>query len=92
MEDRVVNGQYIYKNRELYESIIFPTANLIKSVGIGSTVVFVDNARPLFNAKNESAIDLNFQREITLVDYSSIAVGAADPQFMLPMLVELKTL
>ena len=77
MEDRVVNGQYIYKNRELYESIIFPTANLIKSVGIGSTVVFVDNARPLFNAKNESAIDLNFQREITLVDYSSIAVGAA---------------
>ena len=76
-EDKVINGNYVYKNRELYESEIYPTANIIKTVGIGSTVVFVDSVRPFFNPLNESAISLDFQRDITLVNYSIDKVGAA---------------
>jgi len=76
-EDKIINGNYVYKNRELYESEIYPTANIIKTVGIGSTVVFVDSVRPFFNPLNESAISLDFQRDITLVNYSIDKVGAA---------------
>ena len=76
-EDKIINGNYVYKDRELYESEIYPTANIIKTVGIGSTVVFVDNVRPFFNPLNESAINLNFQKDITLVNYSTDKVGAS---------------
>ena len=55
-EDRVVGGKEISKNRELYNANIFPTTYLLKSVGIGSTIVNVDNVRPFFNAKNENKV------------------------------------
>ena len=76
-QDRIINGNYVYKNRELYEAEIYPVANIIKSVGIGTTVVFVDSVRPFFNPLNESSINVNFQRDITLVDYSVNKVAAA---------------
>lgn len=76
-EDKIINGNYVYKNREQYESEIYPTAIIIKTVGIGTTVAFVDSVRPFFNPINESSINLNFQKDITLVDYTIDKVGAA---------------
>jgi len=76
-EDKIINGNFVYKNREQYESEIYPTATIIKTVGIGTTVVFVDSVRPFFNPINESSINLNFQKDITLVDYTIDKVGAA---------------
>ena len=76
-EDRIINGEVVSKKRELYEPLIFPSAYLIQSVGIGSTVVFVDNIRPFFNQTNENAVSVDFQKEIVIVDYSEKVSAAA---------------
>jgi hypothetical protein len=78
-EDKIINEQIIGKNRILYEPLIYPTAYLIKSVGIGSTVIYVDNIRPFFNPINESNSQsfnpLSFQKNITLISQDG-RVGA----------------
>ena len=53
-EDLVVDGQFITKDRPLYEPSILPNTNIIKSVGVGSTEIWVQNVIPLFNSYNES--------------------------------------
>ena len=52
-EDKIINGQEVGKDREIYEPVINPTANIIKNVSIGSTIIYVDRLRPLFNLNNE---------------------------------------
>ena len=77
-EDKIINGQEVGKDREIYEPVINPTANIIGSVGVGSTAVYVDRLRPLFNLNNEN-IDSGFrntiQKEIKLVN-PVVATGA----------------
>ena len=74
--DVLINGKIIDKSRGLYEPNIFPTAYIIKSVGIGSTEIYVDNVRPGFNPINESQLSVAFQRDVSIFDYS-VPVGAA---------------
>ena len=78
-EDKIINGQEVGKDREIYEPVINPVANIIKPVGIGSTVIYVDRIRPLFNLNNENA-DSNFRatltKEVTLVNLDE-TVGAS---------------
>jgi hypothetical protein len=74
-EDKIINAQIIGKNRILYEPLIYPTAYLIKSVGIGSTIIYVDNIRPFFNPINENDASLTFQKNITLISQDN-RVGA----------------
>ena len=74
-EDKIINEQIIGKNRILYEPLIYPTAYLIQSVGIGSTIIYVDNIRPFFNPINENNVSLNFQKSITLISQDG-RVGA----------------
>ena len=65
-EDKFISGKRVAKDREFYEPIIHPTAYLTQPVGVGSTIVYVDNARPFFNPKNENSVNVEFQKEITL--------------------------
>jgi hypothetical protein len=78
-EDKIINGQEVGKDREIYEPVINPTANIINSVGIGSTIIYVDRLRPLFDLNNENA-DSNaretYRRQITLMS-SETTVGAS---------------
>jgi hypothetical protein len=78
-EDKIINEQIIGKDRILYEPLIYPTAYLIQSVGIGSTIIYVDNIRPFFNPINESnaggSNPLLFQKNITLISQDG-RVGA----------------
>ena len=76
-EDKIVNSKMISKDRTLYEPLIYPGAYLIKSVGIGSTVIYVDNIRPFFNQDNENNIDLNFQKNITIISQDTIVGSIA---------------
>tara|TARA_B100001063_G_scaffold62847_2_gene56891 strand:- start:2454 stop:15458 length:13005 start_codon:yes stop_codon:yes gene_type:complete len=76
-EDRIVGGKEISKNRELYNANIFPTTYLLKSVGIGSTIVNVDNVRPFFNAKNENKVSTDFQKDIVIIEKSEKVSAAA---------------
>jgi len=65
-EDRIIDGLTVSKSRLFYEPNILPSANLIKSVGIGSTVFHLDTARPVFNQENENTTSLLFQNKIKI--------------------------
>ena len=66
-EDIFVNQIGVGKDRELYEPVINPSAYLIKSVGVGSTAIYVDNLRPIFNPQNENDTNLSFQKKIKFI-------------------------
>ena len=74
-EDKIINQKRVSKARELYEPLVNPTAYLIKSVGVGSTSIFVDNIRPFFNPINESDGSKTFQDKVTIISQNS-KVGA----------------
>ena len=65
-DDKIINGIPTGKDRELYEPVINPTAYIIKNVGVGSTAIYVDSLRPLFNPQNEAS-DLRFQDKIKFI-------------------------
>ena len=79
-QDKIINGQGVGKDREIYEPVINPVANIISSVGIGSTIIYVDRVRPLFNLNNEN-VDATFrntiQKGVTLVNPASVTGAAA---------------
>ena len=79
-QDKIINGQEVGKDRELYEPVINPVANIISSVGIGSTVIYVDRLRPLFDLNNENAQSSfrnTIQKGIKLVNPVVVAGAAA---------------
>ena len=55
----------------MYEPNLYPTAYLPQSVGIGSTVIFIDSCKPFFNPENENPIDRSFQKDIQIVNASA---------------------
>lgn len=53
-EDKVVDGNYVGKDRDPIESLFYPKTKIIQSVGIGSTeVIFVENLKTFFDSNNE---------------------------------------
>ncbi len=78
-EDKIINDLPVGKDRELYEPVINPTSSLIASVGIGSTQVYVQSARPFFNPQNESATSTNlvFQDKVKFALPATSRVSAA---------------
>jgi len=66
-EDKIINQKTIGKSRIHYEAAITPTSYLIQPVGIGSTVLYIDNIRPFFNPTNENNVTLEFQKSITIL-------------------------
>ena len=51
--DKKINGQYVYKSRDVLEPLIFPTARIIKDVSTTDTEIFVDNIE-LFNYETDN--------------------------------------
>lgn len=75
-EDRIVDGKEIGKDRDHYEARIYPTTNVIQTVGIGSTVIYVENLKSFFDASNENNVSLSFQKDILLISQDT-KVGAS---------------
>ena len=75
-EDIILNGKEVAKDRSWYEPRVVPSANIIKSVKVGSTQLYVDNVRPIFDSQNESDLNLNFQNKVTLTS-QDVKVGAS---------------
>jgi len=81
-EDKIINEKGVGKDREIYEPVINPYSPIIKSVGIGSTVIYVESARPYFDpydeVDNETPVDNDFvfQKKVKLVSQED-KVGAA---------------
>ena len=82
MEDRIINEKGVGKDREIYEAVINPYSPIIKSVGIGSTVIYVENVRPYFDPYDEVddtspiAADFAFQKKVKFIS-QEIRTGAA---------------
>ena len=72
--DTVIDGLEINKDRIRYEPNISPSSNLIQSVGTGSTQIFVDSVKTIFDPKNENA-DLDIINKIEIIDNSSLSVA-----------------
>ena len=75
-EDRIIDGKEVGKDREIYEPTIYPAAYVIKTVGIGSTEIYVDSIRPFFDPDNESGVSLNFQDKVAFIGQEN-KIGAA---------------
>lgn len=67
-EDIVIGGKNVGKDRPEYEPRINPVCNLIKSVGIGSTMIFVDSLESSFNYKNENPSTSNFIEQVEIIE------------------------
>ena len=81
LEDKYIDGKIVTKDRELYQANIFPHANLIQPVGVGTTIAYVDNLRPFFDQQNESKVSTAFQKSVTLVSQEK-KVGASATAFI----------
>ena len=55
-EDLFIDQKEVTKNREIYEPIIEPSTNIIKTVGITSTNIFVENIRTFFDDQRENSV------------------------------------
>ena len=75
-EDKIINELPIGKDRILYEAAITPTSYLIQPVGVGNTILRVDNVRPFFNPINENDTSVAFQNSITIISQDN-KVGAS---------------
>ena len=81
-EDKIINEKGVGKDREIYEPVINPYSPIIKSVGIGSTIIYVENARPYFDPYDEvdnvapTSDDFVFQKKIKLISQED-KIGAA---------------
>ena len=65
-EDKIIDNKKSVKTENSMNPVLIG-AYLIKSVGIGSTTIYVDNIRPFFDSKVEDATSLTFQNKVTLV-------------------------
>jgi len=74
--DTVVDGVEINKNRIQYEPNIFPVSKLIKSVGIGSTQIFVDSVKSMFDTENENTTNAVINK-IEIIDTSNLVQAIA---------------
>lgn len=74
--DIVVDGKDVYKSRLSYEPNISPISNIIQSVGIGSTQIFVDSIKTIFDPKNEN-VSNNIIKKIQIIDNSNLVSAIA---------------
>jgi len=75
-EDRIINGKPVGKDRIFYEPLIYPTTNIIQNVGIGSTVMFVDNLKTFFDSYKENALT-SYISDIEIISQDEIRSATA---------------
>ena len=76
LTDKIIDGEVVGKDRQQYEPLIYPASYLTQPVGLGSTIVYVDTVRPLYDAENETALR-SFQNKIEIVSQDSIVSASA---------------
>ena len=74
--DKIINGKIISKARELNAALINPRTNLIQSVGVGSTQLFVESVIPFFNPDDENQTAKN-KETVRIVSQNNLVAAAA---------------
>ncbi len=77
--DKKINGQYVYKSRDVLEPLIFPTAKIIKDVSTTDTEIFVDNSE-LFNYETDNGYtDSSTPLDVVIINgISTISSGSIE--------------
>jgi hypothetical protein len=75
-EDKLINGQPVAKDREIYKALINPTSSIIQNVSAGTTTIYVESVKTFFDnfSENVSGKILN---TIEIVSQDSICAAAA---------------
>ena len=76
-EDKTINGKLSPKSRILYEPLIYPNTNIIQSVGIASTEIFVDSLKTFFDSYKENALS-SYISEIEMISQDEIVRSTAE--------------
>jgi len=77
-QDKFIDGVAVTKDRTEYEPLIYPNTNIIQSVGVGSTVIYVSNIRTFFDNYKEN---YDNQTDIRIISQDSL-VGASATAFV----------
>jgi hypothetical protein len=72
-EDKFINGNPVAKDRIIYEPLIYPNTKIIQSVGIASTVIFVESVKTFFDSSKENLTENN---KIIIISQDTI-IGAS---------------
>jgi len=76
-EDRIIDGKEEGKTRVLYEPFVQPTTNIINSLGITSSSVFVESAKTFFDSQKENTVGNTNYKKIIITSQDSVAGAAA---------------
>ena len=76
MSDLIIDGAPIGKDRDEYEGNFFPTTPILKTVGVGSTVVYVEHSN-LFDQSNEGAGITTYQKGLIIRSQDTLTAAAA---------------
>jgi len=66
LSDVVIDGVFVGKDRMHYEPNIFPFSYLTQSIGVTTTVIYVDSVKPLFDGTNETQNE-SYQNKIQII-------------------------
>jgi hypothetical protein len=69
--DKIIGGDYLYKSRDSIESLIYPTAKVIKNFLSTDTQIYVDDAKFFNYEENESPIEI--------IDFDAIVIPQSSP-------------
>ena len=79
-EDLFISDRVITKNRDIYEPNIQPVTNLIKSIGISTTEIFVESVKTFFDNSSEylqNGTENKPQQKLILISQDPIVSAAA---------------
>ena len=76
IEDKFINNNSVPKTRTELETLVYPNTNLIQPVGLGSTVIFVENVKTVFDSSKEN---YDAQNKVRIASQDTIvgAIGTA---------------
>ena len=78
--DKIIDSEFVGKDRVYYEPVINPTTKLIRSVGAGDSVAYVNSVRPFFDNPYEG-IGTKEKSIIELVSPDTLDVATAKAVF-----------
>ena len=76
-EDKIINGQRVGKDREIYEALIQPTTNIIQNVGVSSAEIFVESVKTFFDNSSEYTSSEQQPKRIIITSQDTIVAAAA---------------
>ena len=75
-EDKIINGQPVAKDREIYKSLVNPVSSIIQNVSVGATTIYVESVKSFFDSTKEN-VSGRILNTIEIIDQDSVCAAAA---------------